>query len=282
MTVPDPEEMSASHDLSRFVDDPFITSVMGGLADICLVISPDGQVMAASGKTGSALAPVVADWSGANIWTLLDKISTEKLRRRVEQLQQESQTGAAVAPRWAELGHVRPTGDVLPVRYALYLLPDRRNVLMLGNDQRPTIEMQQMLLNAQVALERDHETQREIDTRYRLLMDFTSDAIVLVSATSGRVIDLNHDAAAILGRVRADLVGKPLADYLTGQTRESLVSQLEPAGGAGSAALLDVEVKASQRKLMMAGKLFRASGEQLAILRLTDPEGGSVGDQRLA
>ncbi len=279
MTLPDHRDLSLHKEIARLVDDPFTASVLTGLSDLCVLLEPDGRVVAASAKADSALVSVVSSWAGRSLRDLLDDVSAEKLERRVAQAQAE---GADQAPRWAELVHDLGGGDVLPVRYALYLLPDREHLLMLGQDQRPTIEMQQLLLNAQIALERDHEAQREIDTRYRLLMDFTTDAIVLVATASGQIVDINHDAAATLGRARADMIGKPLVDYLVGLSRESMVSALEQPSTAGAAAVLDVEAKSTQRKLQVSGKLFRASGEQLAILRLKDPEGGSIGDQRLS
>ncbi len=282
MTLPYNGDLSLSEEIARFVDDPFIASVLTGLADICLVMSLEGKIRAASGKVGSTLATVVAGWKGHEIKALLDEASAEKLRRRIEQVQQDARGETSATPRWAELVHVAGSGNVLPVRYGLYLTPDKGHVLMLGTDQRPTIEMQQLLLNAQIALERDHEAQREIDTRYRLLMDFTSDAIVLISISSGQIVDINHNAAGILGRNRSEMISKPLADHFLGQTRETLVAGLEPSGAAGASALMELVVKASQRKLLAAGKLFRASGEQLAILHLSDPEGGSVSDQRLS
>lgn len=282
MTLPDKGDISLSEELARFVDDPFFASVLTGIADLSLIVTFDGAIKAAMGKAGTAIAPLVDGWAGSDIWTHLDDISADKLRRRFEQVKHDADAKNGMGPRWAELVHALGTNDVLPVRYGLYMLPDQAHVLMLGQDQRPTIEMQQLLLNAQIALERDHEAQREIDTRYRLLMDFTSDAIILISTSSGQIVDINHDAAGILGRMRAELIGKPLAECFVGQTRETLVSGIEASSVSGASSLLEVEVRASQRKLLIAGKLFRASGEQLSILRLTDPEGGSVGDQRLS
>ena len=78
----------------------------------------------------------------------------------------------------------------MPVRYAMHWVAQSEEVLLLGQDQRPVMEMQQQLMNAQIALEQDYEAQRELDTRYRLLMDFTSDAVALVSATTGGIVDL--------------------------------------------------------------------------------------------
>ncbi len=281
MTLPDPEGTRHIRDLARALDDPFLASVLTNLVDVSLILSSDGSIVAVSGKADSALSDEFPGWKGRRLADLLDQGSAQKLAQRVADLTQSPAAEGARTARFAELVHVLDNGEQAPVRYALHPLRDSSEVLMLGQDQRPTIEMQQMFLNAQIALERDHEAQREIDTRYRLLMDFTSDAIVMVSISSGLVIDVNHNAASVLGRVRSELVDRPFADCFTAQTRETLLAGLDVQSGAHAAATMTVEIKASQRRLQLSGKQFRASGEQLAIIRMTDPEMGSVGDERL-
>jgi len=44
---------------------------------------------------------------------------------------------------------------------------------------------------------------------------------------------------------------------------------------------IEVELKISQRQLLLSSKLFRAAGEQLVLVRLSDPELGSVADGKL-
>jgi len=281
VTLPDHGGLSGPEEIARFIDDPLTSSVLTSMADICLVLSPEGRVKAVSSKKGSPVTGVVAGWKDKVLSELIDSMSTEKMRKRVDQLAKDAASAEVSPPRWVELLHMLGQGETLPVRYALHLLHDKRHVLMLGQDQRPTIEMQQMLLNAQIALERDHEAQREIDTRYRLLMDFTSDSIVLVSIGSGLIVDINHNAALMLARTRGDLLGKSLADFFADHTRDSLVAGLEKPVQVGSAAMMEVEIKSSQRRLQLSGKMFRASGEQLAIIRLSDPGAGVVADERL-
>ncbi|MFN7002782.1 MAG: transcriptional regulator PpsR [Roseinatronobacter sp.] len=255
-----------------------MTSVLLSVADLCLVTTFDGDVLAASAKDGSTLEHAVAGWVGQPLANSVDAGSAQKLARRLSDIAAEGAGGAA---RWAELTHLNGENGTIPVRYAMHPMRSQSHILMLGQDQRPTIEMQQLLLNAQIALERDHEAQREIDTRYRLLMDFSNDAIALLSIGSGLIVDINHNAASILGRARADLIDRSFSDCFQGQTREGLIAALEAPQPAGSDVLMDVEVKISGRVVQLVGKLFRASGEQLAIVRLTDPERGSVGDERL-
>ncbi len=278
MSVPDQGRSTADDALAGFLEDPCMTSVLLSVADVCLVTDFGGEVLAASAKQGSTLEQDAADWIGKSLAHGLDAASVQKLERRLADI---SADGAGGAVRWAELTHLQGDSDAIPVRYAMHPMRAQSHILMLGQDQRPTIEMQQLLLNAQIALERDHEAQREIDTRYRLLMDFSNDAIALVSIGSGLIVDINHNAAAIMGRARADLIERPFAECFLDQTREGLTAALEAPQPAGSDVLMDITVKASGRVVQLVGKLFRASGEQLVIVRLTDPERGSVGDERL-
>jgi PAS domain-containing protein len=107
-------------------------------------------------------------------------------------------------------------------------------ILMLGRDLRPIAEMQQQLVMAQIVLERDYETQREMDTRYRVLMDATRDAVVLVAMNNGRIADLNASAAVMLGGSRQELVGAAIAQEFEGRRRSEFLESLTNIASANS------------------------------------------------
>ena len=75
--------------------------------------------------------------------------------------------------------------------------PDRRDRVAVAQ-QRP--------VQAQLALERDYETQREMETRYRVLMEMSPVPLMIVSMSSGKIIDLNTGAAEMIGAPRAELL----------------------------------------------------------------------------
>ncbi|SUZ31884.1 hypothetical protein ROE7235_01635 [Roseibaca ekhonensis] len=261
--------------------DPVVTSVVATLSDVSLVIAQDGKVRAAVAKPDSGFAGVVKGWIGQDFTKVLDGDSGERFRARCEDLANRAKSGDASPFRWVELVHKGVGGGGVPVRYAMHLVSQSDEVLLLGQDQRPVMEMQQQLMNAQIALEQDYEAQRELDTRYRLLMDFTSDAVALVSATTGTIVDLNHNAASLFGTARAELLETPFAERFTGRRRGELLSALSSPLAVDSPSPIEVELKASQRQLLLSSKLFRAAGEQLIFVRLSDPELGSVADGKL-
>jgi transcriptional regulator PpsR len=264
---------------SVVMGDSVPASVLTSVADVYVVLSPEGNVKVAVARPETMAIDEVARWVGGKMVSMVDAPSARKLQDRLKELSELAATGKAVPPRWVELMHEYSSGQSVPVRYAMHWRPDDKDVLMLGQDQRPIIEMQQQLLNAQIALERDYEAQREIDTRYRILMDFTSEAILLVSMASSKIVDINHNAASFLGATRADLIDKSLGDCFVGFRKEDLIASLEsPTKAVG---VISAESKTSSRRFQLSGKLFRASGEQLVMLRIVDNDLGSIGDGRL-
>jgi transcriptional regulator PpsR len=261
--------------------DPVVTSVVATLSDVSLVIGQDGKVRAAVAKPDSSFSGFTKGWVGKDFTSLLDGDSTERFRARCADLASRAENGDPSPFRWVELVHKGIGSNGVPVRYAMHWVSQSEEVLLLGQDQRPVMEMQQQLMNAQIALEQDYESQRELDTRYRLLMDFTSDAVALVSATTGNIVDLNHNAASLFGTSRADLLDTPFAERFSGRRRGELMSALSSPLAVDTPGPIEVELKVSQQHLLLSSKLFRAAGEQLIFVRMSDPEMGSVADGKL-
>ncbi len=267
---------------SAVLQDSFLAPVLTSFADVCLEIDDNGTVAVAKVKPEVAADKEVQTWVGADLKELVDPGSARRLQERLEKFAEDAQGDAEGPVRWVELSHLRDGETGFPVRYAMHRIAGSGRILMLGQDQRPIIEIQQQLLNAQVALERDYEAQREIDTRYRILLDFTADAIVLVSTSNGQIVDINHTAAAMLDSTRAGLVGAKFADCFANRGTEDLLAALELPDAAGSSSSVEVESRNQQRLLHLTGKLFRASGEQLVMVRVVDPDHAGAGDGQLA
>lgn len=127
---------------------------------------------------------------------------------------------------------------------------------------------------AQFALERDYEAQREMDTRYRVLMEATRDAVVLVAMNSGRIADLNAAAAMMLGAARQDLVGAAIAQEFEGRRRGEFLENLSNIASADAVSPIELVARRSQRRVRVVPKLFRAAGERLMLCRIESPEPG--------
>lgn len=179
------------------ISPDLLAEIVSTAADIALLISPDDKILSVLVNRQHRSFGQIHNWEGAQIRDVLDITSHNKLAARMADLRTATD-GHPVAS--VELTHVDKGAWDFPVRYSLHLLGTDKSVLLLGRDQRPLAEAQQKLVSAQLALERDYEMQRETETRYRVLLEAIRDAVVLVSMTSGRIVDLNSAAALRSGR----------------------------------------------------------------------------------
>jgi len=257
-----------------------LSGIVATVSDFAIITEPSGHIRTAMSNPDNRSFDDLAKWPGRNLSELVDAESFTKFRNRLDQIAAQAAQGETAIYRWAELMHLAD-GGAYPVRYSIHWLASEGAVLMLGQDQRPIMEIQQQLLNAQIALERDYEAQREIDTRYRLLMESTRDAFVLVAVHTGRIIDLNHNAAALLGAAREDCKDVSFAQEFSGRSTAELMTALRAAVPAAHPAPVEVETRRNQRRLLIHARLFRAAGEQLVLCRIEDPAEEAPGSGQL-
>src|SRR5210317_2176781 len=253
---------------SALLEDSFLGAVLTSFADVCVVISADGLVVSALAKSETFSPDLCASWVGTPLANQLGAASARRLTEKLEALSHSPANSPRRPAAWLELIHELGPNQTVPIRYALHKMPNENKFLLAGEDQRSIMEIQQQLLNAQIALERDYEAQREIDTRYRILMDFTDEAVALVAIGSGAIVDINHGAAQLLGYSRSDMINQPLSRFFKGFSRESLLSVIDNGNHSSASDIRNFETRNTQRSLQLTGKIFRASGEQLAMLRL--------------
>lgn len=243
-----------------------LVEVLALAADISLVVDNRLRVTTVLVNPTYRTFGQLTDWEGAPLAELLTDESRRKLDHRLAEMAEHGRSVPVV-----ELNHVSQNVWEFPVRYSLHRLGADGSLLMLGRDLRPLAEVQQQLVAAQLALERDYEAQRELDTRYRVLMETTRDPVMLVSMATGRIADLNPAAAMMLGGTRAEIMGSSVAQEFDGRRRGEFLEALSNAAAVDSATPVEVTARRSQRRVLVTPRLFRAAGERL-LLCLIDPE----------
>lgn len=251
------------------IDPELLSEIIATAADICLMLSSDGHITGVMVNPQHSSFGHLGHWVGRPAVEIMTGESFVKFSKRMADLMKPNARSTAV-----ELNHVDDTEWEFPVRYTMHCLGKDRAVLMLGRDLRPIAEMQQQLVMAQIVLERDYETQREMDTRYRVLMEATRDAVVLVAMNNGRIADLNAAAAVMLGGSRQELVGAAVAQEFEGRRRSEFLESLSNIASANAVSPVELVARRSQRKLRVIPKLFRAAGERLMLCRLEATDQG--------
>ncbi|MFK7755026.1 MAG: transcriptional regulator PpsR [Sedimentitalea sp.] len=248
--------------------------IIGTLADLAVVVTETGYVL-------SVLAnPVHGAYANLDFWEKADLrefMTVESLPKFEEALADCVKSGQSLRPM--EINHKDVNGkSEFPVVYTMHRIGDEA-LLMLGRDLRPISELQQQLVNAQIAIERDFERQREFDTRFRVLMQSTHDAIVFVSVGSGEVTDANPVAAGLLGQSDDELRAADFAQIFEDQGRSELMADMAASALSEGANPITLVVRGSRRALRVTPSFFRAAGSRMMMCRLeTETDAIAKGD----
>jgi transcriptional regulator PpsR len=239
--------------------------IIASAADIALVISDVGEILSVLVNPEHEAHEKLTHWEGRDIREVL----THESRAKIDRLLEAIGAGSDVAPA-IEVNHAENGTWEFPIRYTFHHVGPDGALLMLGRDLRPVAEMQQQLVRAQLALERDYEAHREFDTRYRVLLETTREALVFVTASTGRIADINTAAAALFGAKRDELGGQPAETLFAsdGARDADLLDRLTTAAMADGVASVPQIVARTGRSVSVHPSLFRAGGERMFLLRI--------------
>lgn len=238
--------------------------IIATLADIAIVIDEDGNIISVLANPVNGAYADLGHWDNRNVRSILRVESVPKFDRQIKAF-----LDGDVSNKPMQLNHADEHVEWgFPVNYTLHRIGPDGSILMLGRDLRPISEMQQQLVKAQIALERDYEQQREIDIRFRVLMESGRDAMAFVSVGSGRITEINSHAARLLGRDRSDLVGAAFAQEFEGRRRGELLDALTASAITEGPSSITLESTKGRRQLRLIPTMFRAAGEKMMLCRL--------------
>ena len=247
--------------------------IIADVADLAVVISEAGTVLSVLVNPAQDFFRRLEHWEGKDVRSTLTSESVTKFNARLADF-----LGGGINLRPLELNHSDGGGRwEFPIRYSFHRIGPDGAILMLGRDLRPIAEMQQQLVKAQIALERDYEVQREHDTRFRVLMESTREAVVFVSVQTGKVTESNAAAAAVFGRAREEMAGLPFAPEFETKKRGDLLEALTGQALAERAVPIKLQLSRSGEAVRVTPTLFRAAGERLLLCRIEtdDAEAGA-------
>ncbi len=249
--------------------------IIADVADLAVVISDAGAILSVLVNPAQDFFRRLEQWEGKDVRGTLTSESVPKFNARLADFLQ-----GEVNLRPIELNHSDAGGRwEFPIRYSFHRIGPDGAILMLGRDLRPIAEMQQQLVKAQIALERDYEVQREHDTRFRVLMESSREAVVFVAVQTGKVTESNAAAAAMFGRSREEMAGLPFAPEFETRKRGDLLDTLTGQAATERAVPTKLQLARSGETVRVTPTLFRAAGERLLLCRIeTESAAGAATD----
>jgi transcriptional regulator PpsR len=236
---------------------------------VVLLLDEGGVIRAVEGGDGDTPFATVRQWVGRP-W--VDTVHVDS-RGKVESLLREAGTAGVTKRR--QVNHLREDGADVPVAYTAIRL-DRGAVVAVGRDMRHVSALQQRLVEAQQAMERDYWRLRHVETRYRLLFQLASDGILVLDATTWQVLDANAAAGELFGDPPDRLVGRPFPFGIAPDAVPTVEGVCKTARGSGRSGEVTVSL-ASGARASVSASCFRQESSTLLLLRFASADGRAPG-----
>lgn len=267
MSVRDRREV---HDLAALSAlAPELAEMLVSVAsDIALVIDEQGVIQRIALGGSEPVKTMADEWVGLH---LADTVTIET-RKKVEQLLAD--VAATGLSRSRQVNHPSPLGLDVPMAYSAVRLGQSGPLLVVGRDLSVVSAMQQRLVHAQAEMERDYWQRRQSETRYQLLFQIATDAVLVVDATSLNVIDANRAAARLFGLSLDQLIGKRATVPLHESSREAVLELFASAKLNGRAAETDAVLPEHRGMVRVSITPLRTEASTALLMRVksVDPQ----------
>ncbi|MEQ8858852.1 MAG: transcriptional regulator PpsR [Pseudomonadales bacterium] len=247
----------------EFIDPASAARLAQAASDIALILDGNGVVLDVIVRDADLAEAMQGNWRGRP-W--IETVTSES-REKVELLLQEARDLAE--PTWRQINHLTGRSDFdRPVRYCAMKMNGDDRYLALGRDLHTVAELQQRLIDAQETTERDYWRLRQAESRFRLLFQVTSDAVMVVEAENLRIMEANPSAEQALGWERGPGNSR-LLSYFTPEQGKVVQSTLNRAQSTGHAEASDIVLLDSERRWSLSASALRYGNTAVFILRMT-------------
>lgn len=231
-------------------------------SDIALVIDPQGVITDVSQAGQNPVAPSAREWIG-RAWS--DTVTGET-RAKIDAMLAD--VAAHGLGRRREVNHPGAGGGSIPVAYTAVRLGVGGPVLAVGRDLRATAAIQQRFLEAQQDIERGYWRARQAESRYRLLFQVATDAVLVVDAQTMCIVEANQAASQLFDLPVAELRGRSATFGFERPSRQAVDELLLSARSTGRAGEIGARLVGRVQLASVAATPFRADDAMRLLVRV--------------
>jgi len=254
------------------LDAPTAARLVTAFSDIALVLDGEGTILEVLTQGDDIAARRAREWRGRP-W--IQTVAPDS-RQKVEALLRDAQAAAdAATARTRQVNHPIKDGDDLPLLYSAVRLGEtdarhrgKGRIVAIGRDLRAMVSLQQRLVDTQQAMERDYWRFREAETRYRHLLETSSEAVLVVDGATQKVLEANPAARALCGAARSKLVGVLLATLFDTAHGERLQDLLAVARSLGKRDPVRTRLADGSTEVAVSASVFRQDDAAFVLVRL--------------
>ncbi len=258
---------SAPKSLLGDLDTEATAALITAAADIALIIDEAGVIrdLACSSEELALALEGQDSWLGRTWSGTVMKDS----RGKVDQILRDAQ--AKAAPRWRHINQIAANGDGIPILYAAMQVGAQGRTVVFGRDLRPVAALQQRLVEAQQAMEREYSRLRYAETRYRLLFQLAAEPVLVVDATSLKVVEANPPARQLFSAGK-QAVGQSVTTLFDAAGIVTLQGLLASVRAASKGDEVRIRLGHEDRDVLVSASLFRQENASQFLLRLVNPQ----------
>ena len=232
--------------------------------DITLTLDANGVIRSA--VPSDALAEEGIDsWRG-RVWgeTIGPSVSPQILKM-IEDMRQGG------ASSCFQVRQRLPSGRELPLEYTTVSLGPEAGFIAIGKNIQAISDLQSRLQLAQQERERDYWKYREIETRYKMLFDASTEVAVVVRVTNLRIVEANVAATKNLGL----LPGPEFYPDMPPRDRKSFEAMLVKVREQGRAPGIALRLSGTNSQWSLRASLMNTNAGAFYLFQMT-PMGASL------
>jgi transcriptional regulator PpsR len=234
---------------------------------LALVLDRKGAIRDVAFGSDELAAEISAKWLG-KAWS---ETVTVDSRPKIELLLRDAASG--LPPRWRQVNHPTPGGLDVPILYNAVRVGKEGRTVAVGRDLRVVAALQQRLMDAEQSTERDYVRLRHSETRYRLLFQIASEAVLIVDASTQKIVEANPAAEQLLGADVRRLIGRTFPEGFDADGAQAIQSLLGAVRAAGRADDVQARTADAKREFIISAALFRQEHSSHFLVRLSPMAG---------
>jgi transcriptional regulator PpsR len=242
-----------------------IASLIAAATDLAVVVDGQGVIRDIAFNTEELSLELDAQgrWMGAK----LSETVTSETRPKINELLLDATVRKS--PKWRQINYPSVGGEDIPILYSAINIGRADRFVVVGRDLRPLAAMQQRLINAQQSMERDYVRLRHAETRYRLLFQVASEAVMIVDAGSNVVVDANPAALALFDQSAPLLLKSNFLSHFESAGVPSVQTLLADVRATGRDSTIRAVLANGRPECSIAASLFRQEHASLFLVRLS-------------
>jgi len=249
------------------LDAGSVATLIATASDVALIMDAQGVVLDLAFQSEELSSDLAqgATWMGGS---LAETVAPDS-RPKINKLLADASVHTNDKPKWRHINHLAEDGRSVPVLYCAVQVGEDGRIVAFGRDLRALSTLQQRLVSAQESLERDYSRMRDVEARYRLLFQLSSEAVLILDPAKLRVVEANPAARRLFGLKGEATSGQGLADIFHADSLAAMQAHLAASRSGGMAEEVPARLVQGEAEVMVAASLFRQDSATLLLVRIS-------------